>query len=123
MRELEKILEEIDNIYINETDFGIECNFENRSDIACDNCYECIKETCKDIIRKHMNDGWIPVKKENLPNYEVLACDKYGEEMFGYLEYDSDAEEVICDSDICLMSDVIAWMEKPEPYSPERSEE
>lgn len=63
MQELEKILAEIDNLYVDETDFGIECNMENRSDIACDNCYECIKEACKNIIRKHMNDGWIPVEK------------------------------------------------------------
>lgn len=115
MKELEKILEEIDetierygkNPYIDEK--------------VTDLCYGL--NIAKDIIRKHMNCGWIPVKKENLPNYEVLACDKYGEEMFGYLEYDSDAETVICDSDICLMSDVIAWMEKPESYRPERSEE
>ena len=66
MQELEKILEEIDNLYVDETDFGIECNMENRSNIACDNCYECIKEACKNIIRKHMNDGWIPVE-ERLP--------------------------------------------------------
>ena len=113
MQELEKILEEID-----------EEIKEHRKDPELsdvDICYGLNK--AKDIIRKHMNCGWIPVKKENLPNYEVLACDKYGEEMFGYLEYDSDAETVICDSDICLMSDVIAWMEKPESYRPERSEE
>lgn len=56
---LEKILEEIDNLYVDETDFGIECNMENRSDVACDNCYECIKEACKNIIRKHMNEDTI----------------------------------------------------------------
>lgn len=60
MQELEKILEEIDNLYVDETDFGIECNMENRSDIACDNCYECIKEACKNIIRKHLS-------RENTP--------------------------------------------------------
>ena len=79
MQELEKILEEIDNLYVDETDFGIECNMENRSDVACDNCYECIKEACKNIIRKHMNDGWIPVEKELPPNakHKGAFCPKY----------------------------------------------
>lgn len=55
MQELEKILEEIDetieryekNPYIDEK--------------VTDLCYGL--NIAKDIIRKHMNDGWIPVEK------------------------------------------------------------
>ena len=28
------------------------------------------------IIRKHMNDGWISVDKNNVPDNEILACDR-----------------------------------------------
>lgn len=87
MWELGKILEEIDNLYVDETDFGIECNMENRSNIACDNCYECIKEACKNIIRNHVNDGWISVE-ERVPEdgTDVLVVLKPTYES-DYIEY------------------------------------
>ena len=138
MQGLEKILEEIDNLYVDETDFGIECNMENRSNIACDNCYECIKEACKNIIRNHVNDGWIPVE-ERLP-------EEYGEYLAtivpsaGYLW----AKRIIANfSDLMgivkkpifytgevgkidfedITDMVIAWRPIPEPYQPEREGE
>ena len=77
----------------------------------------------QEIIRKHMNDGWIPVDKNNVPDHEILACDRYKNELIGYLSYNADSEEFVCESDECIMYQVIAWMEKPEPYRPERSEE
>ena len=97
MQELEKILEEIDNIYVDDiAGWGIECNLKDSANLPCDNCYECIKEACKNIIRKHMdnnnlhekcsrrkwyqigykdgkNDGWIPVE-ERMPTKE--ECEK-----------------------------------------------
>lgn len=118
MQELEKILEEIDNLYVDETDFGIECNMENRSDVACDNCYECIKEACKDIIRKHMNDGWIPAKEKPAEDGFYVATMSGAlvdqEEPFAGLAEFEDGEWV--DGD-----DVIAWQSLPDPYRPERS--
>ena len=77
-------------------------------------------EYLKDIIRKHMNDGWIPVDKDSVPQNEILACNRYGNELIGYLIYDSNAEEFVCESDECIMYQVTVWMEKPEPYRPER---
>ena len=77
----------------------------------------------QEIIRKHMNDSWIPVDKNNVPDHEILACDRYKNELIGYLSYNADSEEFVCESDECIMYQVIAWMEKPEPYRPERSEE
>ena len=106
MQELEKILEEIDN----------RVHFYDNADEPM-----MYVETVKDIIRKHMNDGWISVDKNNVPDHEILACDRYKNELIGYLSYNADSEEFVCESDECIMYQVIAWMEKPEPYRPERS--
>ena len=58
---------------------------------------------------------WIPCRETvDIPDHEILACDKYGEEMFGYLSYEDD--QWLCESDGYMMYDPIAWREKPEPY-------
>ena len=123
MQELDKILAEIDNLYIDETDFGIECNMENRSDVACDNCYECIKEACKNIIRKHMNDGWIPVE-ERLPEeagtyiVNVLNGERsivtFAKWKNRYKRFDMTGARAYWR--------VIAWQPLPEPYRSEQPE-
>lgn len=89
-----------------------------------------VQELKKKILEQSSksNDGWIPVGKDNIPQKEVLACDRYGEMMIGYLTYvggpDSEFDsEFICESSESLMSDVLAWRPLPEPYKPERSEE
>lgn len=88
-----------------------------------------VQELKKKILEQSSksNDGWIPVGKDNIPQKEVLACDRYGEMMIGYLTYvggpDSEFDsEFICESSESLMSDVLAWRPLPEPYRPERSE-
>ena len=114
MQELEKILEEINQEveeYM-EIDFGDEYN-AGIKDMA---------KMAKKIIRKHMNDGWIPVE-ERLPEAEqehVLACRRDGSiDTARYSPY-SDRWYV---SSMCSVSlDVIAWRPLPEPYRPERSE-
>ena len=66
MKELEKILEEIKA----HRNFASECgNFNVASAF----------ELCVEIIRKHMNDGWIPVDRELPPNakHEGAFCPKY----------------------------------------------
>lgn len=61
---------------------------------------------------------WIPCSETvDIPDHEILACDKYGEEMFGYLAYED--EQWLCESDGCVMYNPIAWREKPEPYTEE----
>lgn len=61
---------------------------------------------------------WIPCSETvDIPDHEVMACDKYGEEMFGYLAYED--EQWLCASDGCVMYNPIAWREKPEPYQEE----
>ena len=62
---------------------------------------------------------WISCSETvNIPDHEILVCDKYGEEMFGYLIYED--EQWLCESDGCVMCDPIAWCEKPKPYQEER---
>lgn len=110
MQELEKILEKIIK-----KSFCVEIReYESETVVLLDDVEE--------ILEKHMNDGWIPVDKNNVPDHEVLACDKYENELIGYLRYDEDAEEFVCEGEGCVMFHVRAWMEKPEPYRPKRSE-
>ncbi len=133
MQELEKILEEIENIYVDETDFGIECNLEECSDVPCDNCYECIKSACKVIIRNHMNDGWVPVE-EALPEDEGFYLVTFSEsKAVRLLGYGSCRRNIkweptgfgwydISTATYFAEDSVIAWQPLPEPYRPERSD-
>ena len=76
-------------------------------------------EYLKGIIRKCMNDGWIPIDEDNIPDHEVLVCNRYAEELIGYIGKDESG--FYCESDGEVVGYVTAWMEKPEPYKPERS--
>ena len=62
----------------------------------------------EDIIRRHMNDGWIPVE-ERLPEDGTYLCTLAGE-LCGI-------ENGIWDEPDC----VIAWRPLPDPYRLERS--
>ena len=109
MQELEKILEEIDAHAIEFETFGVSDDYISVGWV-------------KEIIRKHMNDGWIPVE-ERLPEAEqehVLACRRDGSiDTARYSPY-SDRWYV---GSMCSVSlDIIAWRPLPEPYRPERSE-
>ena len=129
MQELEKILEEIDREveeYM-EIDFGDEYN-AGIKDMA---------KMAEKIIRKHMNDGWIPVQ-DKLPeddvdvlityadiddeNYTDICITTYGYAYLGghkldFKEWKSPFEYFKTNYK------VIAWRPLPEPYHPERSEE
>ena len=142
MQELEKILEEIDREveeYM-EIDFGDEYN-AGIKDMA---------KMAKKIIRKHMNDGWIPVD-DRLPepgrivlitqaysweNFEEGASVTIGRlspeknnKMWEFQYYRPDFRSgTIMDNDIICPGNeyVIAWRPMPEVYRPadktERSE-
>ena len=66
MQELENILEEIDAHAIEFEIFGTSDDYISVGWV-------------KDIIRKHMNDGWIPVERELPPNakYKGALCPRY----------------------------------------------
>ena len=58
---------------------------------------------------------WIPCDETvDIPDHEIMACDRYGTFIIGYLEYKN--EQWICESDNSLMYDPVAWCELPEPY-------
>ena len=58
---------------------------------------------------------WIPCSKTiDIPDHEVLCCDRFGEELIGWLSYNDD--QWLCESDGEMMYDPVAWREKPEPY-------
>ena len=85
--------------------------------------YEAAREVVKRLlsVTPKAEQQWIPCSKTvDIPDHEILACDKYGKEMFGYLVYED--EQWLCASDGCVMYDPIAWREKPEPYREEGDE-
>lgn len=90
------------------------------------NINEALEKTVQFIYLKGYEDGsrrlWIPCSETvDIPDHEVLACDKRGEEILGYLEYAD--EQWICASEDCVMYNPIAWMEKPEPYQGEGNQD
>ena len=120
IQELEKILKEID-----------EEIKEHRKDPELsdvDICYGLNK--AKDIIRKHMNDGWIPVE-ERLPEEKksvLVQWEKYDRHLNVTLTYldvmwlDDAEEQVFETTNGVPNGKVIAWRPLPEPYRPERSD-
>ena len=124
MQELAKILEEIDH----EKDLSLKLGDDGYIAGALD-----MANAIKDIIRKHMNDGWIPVD-ERMPEDEIptpklvtaLVPDRKA-------RWDnSETFSLIVDTDVYdpdymgkweyYKKNVIAWRPLPEPYRTERSE-
>ena len=147
MRELEKILEEIEqrvNYYKEHAmlDYVDICvglreaediirkhmNGANYPYITSENiesispASEEYLQDCKKVAEKYKrdNDGWIPVE-DALPEGKALACDKYGEMMIGYICGNANGG-YDCEGDGYEMFNVLAWRPLPEPYRPERSD-
>ena len=118
MQELEKILEEIemkkkkclDIVRVEIDPMEITIHREQYKGLRM----------AEDIIRKHMNDGWIPVEKA-LPEYgkKVLAYGKSGEIDIASL-YSRDKHMWLVGSMCSVAFDIIAWRPLPEIYHPER---
>ena len=128
MQELEKILEEI-----NENTISL---FSGVNMISA--------KKVEKILRKHMNDGWLPVEKYGLPKeggtYNLTIINGRGEYVSVRWEFLSgvhlsgqhhyvDGVHYWADNyrgdpiNEFLSKRVIAWRKKPEPYRPERREE
>ena len=78
-------------------------------------------ERIEEIIRKHMNDGWIPVE-ERLPEESlnsVIGWDAYRERRC-FVQYYGGRWMLRADREPIH---IIAWRPLPDPYRPERSEE
>ena len=131
MQELEKILEEIDAHAIEFEIFGTSDDYISVGWV-------------KAIIRKHMNDGWLPVEKYGLPKeegiYDLTIINGRGEYVSVRWEFLSgvhlsgqqhyvDGVHYWADNyrgepiNEFLSERVIAWRKKPEPYRPKRSKE
>ena len=92
--------------------------------------FNCDIEYLRDFIRKHMDDGWIPVE-ERLPegkgnDGELIVTDKDGRVWSGiYYGITEETDEEPCfhkwDEEMwyCYKPDVIAWRPLPERYHPE----
>lgn len=124
MRELEKILEEIESMeYPAE---GIGCGLE---DISITDRYKSAEygwneavERITEIIRNRMNDGWISVE-DRVPkeeDYKVIVCSKQGNIDTGI--YSPYTKQWFIGNISALGKDIIAWRPLPEPYHPERSD-
>lgn len=111
MQELEKILEEIKKEAICISSYYVCEKFRDREDL-----YVTLSDV-KDIIRKHINDGWIPVE-ERLPaeGEEVLITTDVGLIATGYIH----CFEWITGEEPDYP---IAWRPLPEPYRPERMDQ
>lgn len=89
-------------------------------------------EWLKGFVRKHMNDGWIPVEERSPAGYERIGYDKIGNKYMRRLEiaYMTDTIEYVhgyydgykwMDKWYDIIENVVAW-KIHEPYRPERSE-
>lgn len=117
MQELEKILEEIEEGAHTFELLGRDVDF-----VAID--------WVRDVIRKHMNDGWVSVD-ERLPEEKksvLVQWEKYDRHLNVTLIYLDvmwldDAEEQIFETINGVPNGkVIAWRPLPEPYRPEQPE-
>ena len=102
MQELEKILEEIDIKIAGSMGKKREGLLEAR-----------------DIICKHMNDGWIPVD-ERLPEVGeyVLGTNEYDEVMIYRYGWNSRHSRKMFFHECGAAAIITAWMPLPEPYRP-----
>ena len=137
MQELEKILEEIE-LEKKRVSLSPDCSNEHAVTETI------LLEKIEKIIRKHINDGWIPVEKYGLPKeegvYDLTIINGIGEYVSVRWQFLSgthlsgtqhyvDGVHYWADNyrgdpiNEFLSERVIAWRKKPEPYRPERSEE
>ena len=133
MQELEKILEEIET----EFDRRIDTQLKIMAGLSDDvyrygygkslEAYKTGKLIAEEILRKHMNDGWIPVE-ERLPENNKLVlvwarstargADEWslGSYDKGFWALGSYGGSLVFPSQL----EAVAWRPLPEPYRPER---
>ena len=115
MQELEKILEEIDK----QKSECLSGEYEPAYEAGALDMANVIKE----IICKHMNDGWISVD-DRLPEVGeyVLGTNKYDEVLIYHYGWNGPHSKKMFFHLCGAAADIIAWRPLPDPYRPERSE-
>ncbi len=112
MQELEKILYELEKRIFTAEVYNDDFDGTTITNLIC-------LGDVRDILEKHMNDGWIPVQ-ERLPEDGTYLCTLAGE-LCGIEEPFTGMcgiENGIWDEPDC----VIAWRPLPDPYRSERRE-
>lgn len=113
MHELEKILEEIENERTDIDDYS-----DAKSRMLARHWNSCI-DVVEDIIRKHMNDGWIPVE-ERLPEKFSIGVEVTTKDLERNLaRYAKPPMDMWISVYTGRTLDVIAWKEPSESYHPE----
>lgn len=125
MQELDNILEEIEQRKASAEKLIVKPPHDKLDQVANDTAeafIEAYKE-CQDIIRKHMNDGWIPVSirmPEKAGTYIINVLDgerdivTFAKWQNRYKRFDMTGARAYWR--------IIAWRPLPEPYHPERRE-
>lgn len=81
-------------------------------------CWVCNCSKMQLLEKDTTFEKWIPCSKTiDIPDHEVLCCDRHGEELIGWLSYIDD--QWLCESDGEMMYNPVAWREKPEAYKEE----
>lgn len=115
MQNLEKILEEIENERTDIDDYS-----DAKSRMLSRYWNSCI-DVVEDIIRKHMNDGWIPTE-ERLPKIPIGTDDSDCPEFNVTVKGESLTTTLRCSwdgawfDDNGFLYDVIAWCPLPKAY-------
>lgn len=106
-----------DDIYIYSMDLPNYCE-DCGADMRCGQIEilsEKLNASNMERSSQYYNGGWIPCSETiDIPDHEVLCCDRFGEELIGWLSYNDD--QWLCESDGEMMYDPVAWREKPKPY-------
>lgn len=141
MKELEKILEELKTVL--EQNIVKELNGNGTVDKYSLNPWNTWSNI-EELIRKHMNDGWIPVEERLPKEHDSIfakwkGTDKWSKSMFEKIsgdvnvtvEYEDGERKTITAHTVdgkwvlpnrIIKQKVIAWRPLPDPYHPERSE-
>lgn len=77
--------------------------------------FKAFAEYVKALPSVQPEQKWIPCSETvDIPDHEVMACDRHGAFIIGYLDYKD--EQWLCESDDSIMYDPVAWCELPKPY-------
>ena len=116
MQELEKILYELEKRIFTAEVYNDDFDGTTITNLIC-------LGDVRDILEKHMNDGWIPVE-ERLPEVGeyVLGTTKLGEVLIFRYGWNNPRTRKMFFHLCGSAADIIAWCPLPDPYRPERSD-